>query len=101
MAAKKGTKESTRKQTKISELKWRAVVDAPRIYTNAISARVSVADIVLRLGFVTQGDARELYIEEVGSVALSPQHAKLLARVLDKQISSYESDFGEINVGDS
>ena len=40
-------------------------------------------------------------IQIVTRVALSPQHAKMLSRVLEANVKKYEKQFGEIKVTDS
>ncbi len=40
-------------------------------------------------------------IEVVTRVAMSPQHAKMLSKVLDDNVKKYEQQFGEIKVTES
>lgn len=40
-------------------------------------------------------------INIVSRIAMSPQHAKLLLRILKRNVEKYEEDFGEINLPDS
>jgi hypothetical protein len=72
--------------------------DAPNYYVNATYAQVSIYDCVLLFGRregdpVTRGQGK---IRIQAKIAMSPQHMKILARLLSGRVAHYEKTFGPI-----
>lgn len=70
--------------------------DIPLIYTNSVQLKMSVFDMVLDLGVVASTDPERTVVKPVARVAMSPQHAKALAAVLDAHVKAYETAFGPL-----
>jgi hypothetical protein len=72
--------------------------DAPSYYVNATYAQLSIYDCVLLLGR-REGDpvARGPGTVRVqAKIAMSPQHMKILSRLLTDRVTFYEKNFGPI-----
>lgn len=63
-----------------------------KLYSNEIQLAVSVFDVTIQFKHNTPDDS-----EFLGSITLSPQHAKVLAKVLNENLAQYEVLFGKIN----
>jgi len=63
------------------------------VYCNNINIGITRFDLTLELGSTNKDG-----LEEIGSVILSPNHAKVLAHILQENVRVYESLFGEIIV---
>jgi transcriptional regulator with XRE-family HTH domain len=75
------------------------VVDAdiaPVIYTNNVVVRMSVWDIVLDFGYVLEASKEKLKVRQLASIAMSPQHAKAFARLLNDRVELYERTYGPL-----
>lgn len=70
--------------------------DTPTFYASGLQVALSPWDITLRFS-IREGDTPK-DIRPVANVVLSPQHAWVLARLLRKQIDSYEQTVGKINL---
>jgi hypothetical protein len=57
---------------------------------------VSFIDFKFFFGEIVEATQEKLVIEERVSVIMSPEQAKSVLRLLDTQISNYESNFGPI-----
>lgn len=62
-----------------------------KVYSNDIAINVSVYDLSIQFRQQSLDG-----IETMGTVYLSPQHAKALLRVLKENVEQYEALFGEI-----
>jgi hypothetical protein len=71
--------------------------NVPNIYTNSTQMRVSVHDFVLTLG-VAEPFGEENRTRAVARIIMSPQHAKAVTEILQKQLRLYEETFGPIPV---
>jgi len=70
-------------------------------YTNHTGISVSVFDLRLIFGQNVPEEspgATEVTVARLGSVLMSPLHAKLLCANLQTNIQTYESMFGEIKI---
>ena len=68
----------------------------PVYYSNSIEIGLSVYDIMLVLGRTIRSDNEKIVINQVARVMMSPQHARVLAKLLDEKLEQYESMFGPI-----
>ena len=69
--------------------------DTPDIYANQVGMTIGVYDVILKFGQIT--DPKEGHkIKAV--VRMSPQHAKVFAMLLNKNLKMYEKDIGKINL---
>lgn len=74
-----------------------------RIYSNRVDIVSSVYDVILKFSVaVPRKDEAGKTVEELShqiDVYMSPQHAKVFAKVILEQIQGYESVHGEMKVG--
>ena len=67
-------------------------------YSNSVQVRVNVWDFFLQFGTLNQTAPDNIDIEYFQGIYLSPQQAKALLAVLQQNIATYESTFGEIKL---
>jgi hypothetical protein len=67
-------------------------------YANSVQVRVNVWDFFLVFGTLQQQSETQVEIKNFQGVYLSPQQAKALITVLQQNLVSYESAFGEIKL---
>jgi len=67
-------------------------------YANSVQVRVNVWDFFLVFGTMQQQSETQVELQNFQGVYLSPQQAKALAAVLQQNVTSYESTFGEIKL---
>jgi hypothetical protein len=67
-------------------------------YANSVQVRVSVWDFFLVFGTLQQHSETQVEIKNFQGIYLSPQQAKALMTVLQQNLTSYESTFGEIKL---
>jgi hypothetical protein len=67
-------------------------------YANHVSSRITPWDIELSFGQIREADEERLVYDEVARIYLSPQHAKAVLALLQKQIDSYELEHGAVSV---
>jgi hypothetical protein len=67
-------------------------------YSNSVQVRVSVWDFFLVFGTMEQKSEAEVDLRNFQGVYLSPQQAKALASILQQNVTSYETTFGEIKL---
>ncbi len=65
-------------------------------YTNSMSILSSVYDFVLTVGQMQGTNAEDLHIEQQARIIMSPQHLKVLSRLLAEKMEGYEQAFGKI-----
>lgn len=70
------------------------------IYTNWIQAQFSPHDFSFLLGEAFQPNPETIEVQHTGRVIMGPLEAKLLMFILGKLVSSYEQQFGLINIPD-
>ena len=67
------------------------------IYTNSISSEVNIYDICLVFGLRNESSE---FGDPLARVYMSPQHAKVLSKILAQNIEVYEQKFGTIPLPD-
>ncbi len=67
-------------------------------YSNSVQLRVNVWDFFLQFGTINQTQPDVVDIEYFQGIYLSPQQAKALMNVLQQNVATYESTFGEIKL---
>jgi flagellar protein FlaG len=67
-------------------------------YANSVQMRVNVWDFFLAFGTLQQQSETQVEINNFQGIYLSPQQAKALLNVLQQNVVSYESAFGEIKL---
>ncbi len=68
------------------------------IYANNAQMQVSLYDVKIAFGQVTEVEEKHVAFEDQVTVILSPQHAKVLAGLLVQNVAQYEKQFGEIKI---
>ena len=86
---------STPQQPKISTTKKS---DYRENYSNSVQIRVNVWDFFLQFGTISQTVPDAVEMEYFQGIYLSPQQAKALLNVLQQNVATYESTFGEIKL---
>jgi len=66
------------------------------IYTNNIIVKMSRWDFLLDLGQIVDATKERLAIETQARIAMSPQHAKAFARLMNERVKLYEELYGRI-----
>ncbi len=72
--------------------------DYRETYANSVQVRVSVWDFFLVFGTLQQQSETQVEVQNFQGIYLSPQQAKALVAILQQNVSSYESTFGEIKL---
>ena len=67
-------------------------------YANSVQVRVNLWDFFLLFGRVNQTTPENVAIHNFQGVYVSPQQAKALVRVLQQNVTQYETAFGEIKL---
>jgi flagellar protein FlaG len=67
-------------------------------YANSVQVRVNVWDFFLVFGTMQQQSETQVEVQNFQGVYLSPQQAKALMAILQQNVNSYESTFGEIKL---
>ena len=67
-------------------------------YANSVQVRVNLWDFFLLFGRVNQTTPENVAIYNFEGIYVSPQQAKALLRVLQQNLTQYESAFGEIKL---
>ncbi len=69
-------------------------------YSNFVHISSSFFDFTLRFGLVEdlKSEQNKLTVSNVTRIFLSPQHAKVLYKILKQQLDEYEKRFGEIKL---
>ncbi len=86
---------STPQQPKINTTKK---FDYRESYSNSVQIRVNVWDFFLQFGTINQTVPDAVEMEYFQGIYLSPQQAKALLNVLQQNVATYESTFGEIKL---
>jgi hypothetical protein len=66
------------------------------IYANYVSLSTAAWNVTVMFGRAVTDDPNNPYIEQRLSAALSPQTAKALMHLLQRNIATYEQQYGEI-----
>jgi flagellar protein FlaG len=67
-------------------------------YANSVQMRVNIWDFFLVFGTLQQQTETQVDIRNFQGIYLSPQQAKALLGLLQQNVASYESAFGEIKL---
>ena len=67
-------------------------------YANSVQMRVNIWDFFLIFGTLQQQSETQVEIRNFQGIYLSPQQARALLGLLQQNVSSYESAFGEIKL---
>ncbi len=67
-------------------------------YANSVQMRVNIWDFFLVFGTLQQQSETNVEIRNFQGIYLSPQQAKALLGLLQQNVVSYESAFGEIKL---
>ncbi|HZC23880.1 MAG TPA: DUF3467 domain-containing protein [Candidatus Binatia bacterium] len=67
-------------------------------YANSVQMRVNIWDFFLAFGTLQQQTETQVDIRNFQGIYLSPQQAKALLGLLQQNVASYESAFGEIKL---
>jgi flagellar protein FlaG len=67
-------------------------------YANSVQVRVNLWDFLLLFGRVNQTTPESVAIHNFQGIYVSPQQAKALLRVLQQNVTQYETAFGEIKL---
>jgi hypothetical protein len=67
-------------------------------YANSVQVRVNVWDFFLVFGTLQQQSETQMEVQNFQGIYLSPQQAKALVGILQQNVASYESAFGEIKL---
>lgn len=65
-------------------------------YSNNVQVKLSIWDLVMDFGMVTDADEERVIVDNQIRVIMSPQHARSFSDVLVRQIARYEKLFGPI-----
>ena len=77
--------------------------DVPDYYVDAVRIAVGAYGFVLELGVQGIGDtpgSERPPTKRLALVRMSPQHAMILARLLQKNVAAYQQKFGSITLPD-
>jgi hypothetical protein len=67
-------------------------------YANSVQMRVNIWDFFLVFGTLQQQSESQVEIRSFQGIYLSPQQAKALLALLQQNVTTYESAFGEIKL---
>ena len=67
-------------------------------YANSVQVRVNVWDFFLVFGTLQQQSETQVEVRNFQGIYLSPQQTKALVSILQQNVASYESTFGEIKL---
>jgi hypothetical protein len=80
----------------VADLETYRAEDAVRLYAGSVRIISSFFEFILVLGQLDVGVKGPGRIREVGSLYLSPQHAKAVSVLLNEKIAEYEGTYGRI-----
>jgi hypothetical protein len=91
---------------KLVEIDYEKLKDRPKTrtqaenfvstYSNAMNVEVTFTDFKLFFGEIVEATHDKLVTVDRVAVLITPEQARLIAKVLTKQIEQYESRFGPI-----
>lgn len=67
----------------------------PDLYTNSVRFSVSTYEFLFTFGLKTE---KEKEPKTLLNIRMSPQHAKVMSKLLAKNVRAYEQQIGEINI---
>jgi hypothetical protein len=66
------------------------------VYANDVWIQMSLWDLVMDFGVLMESSRERLRVQGLVRIAMSPQHAKVFAELLTRNIERYEKRFGPI-----
>jgi hypothetical protein len=69
-----------------------------RLYANSAQVEVTLWDFRVVFGDTRKIDDGKLLVENSAVITMSPQHAKVFAALLSKNVLDYEKQVGEIKI---
>jgi hypothetical protein len=94
MATKKSVKPTAAKETQLAYSK--PVEESPKFYANNVRISSNVFDIRFIFGLFVENTEDLVTIEPQVVLHMSPQHAKSVAELLNRQLAEYEEKYGAI-----
>ena len=87
-------------QSRPKKLKYEPIVseEVQTHYSNNTQFKYSIWDFVMDFGMILDADEEKLRVKVLTKVIMSPQHAKVFAEVLTRNIKNYEETHGPIPV---
>jgi len=92
----KSVSETGRKESQELKVNRKRSTAFASTYANSAQISVSYFDFKLTFGTIESVDEKEVVIEEIVSVSMSPEHAGALAKILSHNIELYEKNFGSL-----
>jgi hypothetical protein len=74
----------------------KAAENAAPVYTNNVVIELSPWDIRFRFGELLEASPTQLKVLERLTVVMSPQHAAVMAQLLNQHIEAYQNTYGPI-----
>lgn len=69
-----------------------------KYYSNSVKVSSNTFDFQLSFNLKTIDNSGKEQVEELTTVCMSPQHAKVLLNILNNHIRNYEEHLGEIQL---
>jgi len=85
----------------VTEVTTATKVEAPTMqtyYCNSVDVLTSVYDFTLTIGQMRASSPEAIVIEQQARVIMSPQHMKVLAKLLTEKVAVYEESIAPIPV---
>jgi Protein of unknown function (DUF3467). len=97
MALKKKAEDADHEVMSGSDIPHHRAADYRSIYANSARLRTSLYDFSFVLGEISADDDK-LECEDRVQIVMSPQHAKVLLAILDRNVRAYEEKFGQLEL---
>ena len=94
----KKTNKGQKEEGKIIHLSRPETEAPPEFYVNQARITFSVYDVAFGFGLMPSPDNLDEGPETTVTIRMSPQHAKVFAKLLMKNLTKYEKDIGEIPI---
>ena len=70
--------------------------EKPVFYTNGLEISTSLFDVQIRINHTFRTEGQTMLANNLGTLVMSPQHAKAFAKNLTGAIAKYEETFGPL-----
>lgn len=70
------------------------------VYVDSVRIGVGAYGFLLKMGVLDAGEEEKPIVLPLGQVRMSPQHAYVLAKLLQKNVDNYEKTIGKIDLPD-
>lgn len=70
--------------------------NVPTFYTNSVDIMMSIYDLTFIVGQIANVLDDRITIDQIARITMSPQHAKVLSRLLTERVALYESVWGPL-----